>query len=107
MSLDVYLIETVETDVFSANITHNLRVMADEAGIYKHLWRPEEIGIVEAHQLIKPLKEGIEKMEADPDRFRKFDSPNGWGTYDAFLPWLEDYLEACIENPSAYIRVSR
>ena len=33
---------------YSANITHNLGKMAEEAGIYKHLWRPEEIGITKA-----------------------------------------------------------
>lgn len=46
MSLDVYLEgPPVPQDVFWANITHNLGRMADEAGIYKHLWRPEEIGM--------------------------------------------------------------
>ena len=41
--------------VYSANITHNLTKMADEAGIYECLWRPEEIGITKAGQLIEPL----------------------------------------------------
>jgi signal transduction histidine kinase len=31
--------------LFVSNITHNLNIMADKAGIYQHLWRPEEIGI--------------------------------------------------------------
>lgn len=44
MSLDVYLTAVRPTEVFSANITHNLGEMADKAGIYKACWRPEEIG---------------------------------------------------------------
>lgn len=113
MSLDVYL----EFDPcnccglskpgFKANITHNLSKMAQEAGIYEACWRPEEIGITKAAQLIEPLKSGIEKMRADPKHFKKFDSPNGWGLYVHFLPWLERYLEACMEMPKANVTVSR
>ena len=40
--------ETETNEVYSANITHNLNTMADEAGIYKHLWRPDEIKITKA-----------------------------------------------------------
>ena len=44
MSLDVYLTDAEGREVFSANITHNLGAMAKEAGIYMHLWRPDELG---------------------------------------------------------------
>lgn len=36
-----------------------------------------------------------------------YDSQNGWGTYDQFLPWLEQLLNACRENSDARIEVSR
>jgi len=107
MSLDVSLYAIRETNVFDANITHNLGRMAEEAGIYQAVWRPEEIGIIRAEQLIKPLRAGIELMKADPDRFTAFNPANGWGTYDNFVPWLERYLQACIEDPDATINVSR
>lgn len=107
MSLDVWLKNEMCETVFEANITHNLHVMADEAGIYKHLWRPEELGITKAGALIDPLREGLKQMVSDPARFRKHDAHNGWGTYDVFVPWIARYLEACIENPDADIRVSR
>lgn len=93
--------------MYSANITHNLGKMAEEAGIYMHLWRPEEIGITKAEQLIEPLSVGLELMKSDPARFKKFDSPNGWGLYIHFVPWVEKYLRACEENPDAGISVSR
>ena len=107
MSLDVWLTATITTGVFSANITHNLGSMAEKAGIYKHLWRPEELGITCAKDLIEPIKKGLADMKARPDYYKQFDAPNGWGTYEDFVPWIEKYLNACIEYPEAEIRVSR
>ena len=37
--------------------------MADEAGIYKYLWSPEEIGITKAEQFIEPLKKEFDTNE--------------------------------------------
>jgi hypothetical protein len=124
MSLDVYLIgEPEEVECFctcgnkhtktesacfySSNITHNLGEMALEAGIYEHLWRPEEIEITKANQLVEPLSKGLSLMKSDPKRFKKFTSKNGWGTYKDFIPWIEDYIEACVKYPNANVSVSR
>src|SRR6266496_3980933 len=46
-------------ELYWRNITHNLNTMADAAGIYKHLWRPEELGITKAGELIAPLAAGL------------------------------------------------
>ena len=92
---------------FDQNITHNLTEMADEAGLYKPVWRPDENGITHASQLIEPLEKGIALMKADPERFKKFNAKNGWGLYDHLVPWLERYLEACREHPEATVHVSR
>jgi hypothetical protein len=107
MSLDVSLIAVRKTEVFEANITHNLGKMADAAGVYYACWRPEEIGIKTAGEIIPILEKGIADMKERPDFFKQYDSPNGWGTYINFLPWLEKYLAACKENPDAEISVSR
>lgn len=107
MSLDVYLVELRPTEVYNANITHNLGSMAEAAGIYEHLWRPGEIGITKASQLIEPLRVGLALLESDPERFKKFDSPNGWGLYKYFVPFVRRYLKACVESPDADVRVSR
>jgi hypothetical protein len=96
-----------QKSLFSSNITHNLGDMAEEAGIYKHLWRPEELGITKAEDLIRPIMDGLKMMKDDPERFEKFDSPNGWGRYMDFVPWIEEYLAACIQYPDAIIHVSR
>lgn len=107
MSLDVTLLVTKPTEVYSANITHNLGDMAEEAGIYMHLWRPEEIGITLAGELIEPLRAGLALLKADPERFEKHNSPNGWGLYKHFVPFVERYLAACEETPGATIEISR
>lgn len=125
MSLDIYLYgeEVTEeaicqhcgskyTEVyrelhFTANITHNLSRMAEEAGIYDCLWDPQKAGIEVASQISPMLASAIKLMEADPAHFKKFDSDNGWGTYDQFVPWLKELLEACQEYPDATIEVSR
>ena len=118
MSLDVYLSNTVkcpacahifggDSTAWSANITHNLTRMAEAAGIYEAVWRPEEIGISTAEQLIEPLCKGIALLKSDPERFKKFDAENGWGTYRDFVPWLDRYLRACMDYPTATVRASR
>jgi hypothetical protein len=107
MSLDVYLVVVKPTEVFSANITHNLSKMAEEAGIYYCLWRPEELNITIAKQLINPLRIGLKKMKDNPEKFKAFNPPNGWGTYEHFVPWLEEYINACEAYPEANIKVNR
>jgi hypothetical protein len=81
--------------------------MADAAGIYQALWRPDEIGIKTAGELAPLLRDGIAKMEGSPETFTALNPPNGWGSYERFIPWLKRYLAACEENPEATIRVSR
>ena len=99
--------ETTTTEVYTANITHNLGKMAGEAGIYKHLWRPDEIGVTKAGQLIEPLEKGLELLKAEPERFKTLNPENGWGSYDGFVPWVEAYLNACRQWPEADVSVWR
>ena len=122
MSLDVYLTrkkwisydagktltEEAETnEVYSANITHNLGKMAGEAGIYEHLWRPDEIKITKAKELIEPLRQGLHNLKSEPERYKKFNPENGWGSYDGLVKFVENYLNACYEYPDADVEVSR
>jgi len=95
------------TEVFSRNITHNLGKMAEEAGLYMACWRPDEIGINRAEQMIAPLSEGLEALHADPGRFKAFNPSNGWGNYEGLVAFVTEYLAACRSHPEAYVRVSR
>ncbi len=93
--------------VYSANITHNLGNMANAAGIYAALWRPEEIGITHAHQLIEPLRAGLERLRSDPDHFKQFKPENDWGDYSGLVEFTHNYLSACENYPQATVSVSR
>jgi len=94
-------------EFYQDNVTHNMTDMARAADLYKCCWRPEEIGITKAEQLIEPLRQGIERLKAEPERFKQFNPSNGWGDYDGFVAWLERYLAACIEYSDADVGVSR
>jgi hypothetical protein len=126
MSLDISLIGNDGEELYSANITHNLISMAEEAGIYEALWRPyrlhpdyikqesydmelefEGSHTMYARDIIKPIKKGLAKMKAKPAFFERYNSPNGWGLYKHFVPFIEKYLEACIEYPDAIIEIRR
>lgn len=107
MSLDVYLTEVRPSEVYSANITHNLNRMAAAAGLYEALWRPEELKIRLAVELIPLLERGLETLKTDPEKFRKLNAENGWGKYEHLVSFVEDYLAACRESPGAEVRVSR
>jgi hypothetical protein len=120
MSLDVSLVRTQYLsydkgatyteqyeEVYNANITHNLGKMAGESGIYLALWRPEEINKEKAGDIIELLEIGLTDLKARPEHFKQFNSPNGWGMYKNFVPFVEKYLNACKEYPEATIEVSR
>lgn len=120
MSLDVYLtrkkwisydagktLTEEDETVYDANITHNLGKMAGEALIYEALWRPEEIDKTKASEIVELLEKGLAALKARPEHFETFNSPNGWGMYEHFVPFVEKYLEACKEYPDAIIGVSR
>ena len=107
MSLDFCLYEKRRTEVFSRNITHNLTRMAREAGIYECLWCPDELDVKYAGQLVDPLTAGLALLKSDPERFKKFNASNGWGTYEHFVPFVEACLQACIDNPEAEVVADR
>lgn len=107
MSLDVSLTVIKPVEVFSRNITHNLNVMAEEAGIYQALWRPEDLDINYAGELIEPLETGLDLLRGNPNRFKKFNPENGWGSYEGLVTFVENYLAACRANPDAAVEVSR
>ena len=126
MSLDVYLTDPTATydteSLFSSNITHNLRKMALEAGIYEALWRPhillewyteekedefEKQSRIKASFIIPYLEKWLKDMKKRWKFYDKFNSPNWWGTYENFIPWIEKYLEACKKYPDSIINISR
>ena len=119
MSLNISLIDKKTTD-FSGrvvrignevnthlNVTHNLTQMADEAGLYKPVWRPGEAGINKASQLAPILINGLGVLVGNPDHFKQYNPKNGYGSYDSFLVFLGELLLACLAYPEARLHTSR
>ena len=120
------LIEENE-DVYKANITHNLGEMADKARIYEALWRPhrliegynipqddhkaeweyEDSVTILAKDIIPYLEKGLADLKARPKYFETFNSSNGWGMYEHFVPFVEKYLNACKEYPESIVTTDR
>lgn len=110
MSLDFSLYyenDGHQNEVFDKNITHNLGKMASEAGIYEALWRPEEKGWVKGSDIVEVLEKGLSDLKERPLHFEQFNSENGWGMYEHFVPFVEEVLEACKKYPNAIINISR
>lgn len=112
MSLDLYIqFEPCKCCNFQRpelhfNITHNLTEMAHKAGICECLWHPNENNMFFTDDIIFPLTEGLAKLKAMPAYYKQFDSDNGWGTYDNFVPFVEEVLDACIANKNCKIVTS-
>ncbi len=111
---------------YETNFTHNAIEMAVEAGIYEAIWRPyrllknyggewlnereytfERENPVKAEVIIPYLEKGLEKLKSEPEHFKQFDDPNGWGTYEQFVPFVEEYLGACRLYPNSIIKTDR
>jgi len=113
--------------LYDANITHNLGEMAREAGIYEALWRPhrlkdgydipyddhkaewefEDSCEIKTTDITDIIERGLADLKANPEYFKQFDSPNGWGLYKNFVPFVEKYLEALKMYPDGIVRVDR
>ena len=40
---------------------------------------------------------------ANPDKYKTYNPPNGWGNYDIFLSFCKSVLRKCHEYPDAII----
>lgn len=115
MSLDVYLTKPMPTDVYSANITHNLGYMANAVvlsngqTLYQILWRPDECTppYTRAGEIAELLDEGFNILLADPEKYKQYNPDNGWGSYEILVSFVYKYRNACWDVPDAEIGVSR
>ena len=120
-------LEPQRESLYTDNITHNLGKMAEAAGLYEALWRPyqlkegynipekdyeaeykfEEENPVKANEIISIIEKGLKDMKARPKHYETFNSSNGWGMYEHFVPFIEKYLKALKEYPEAFVECDR
>lgn len=100
MSLDLGLICKVcgngESDF---NITYNL------SGMWYEVF-PGDDGMIKIEGMTGKesaprLKKVLEEARKDPERFKKHEPENGWGSYDGFVNFLGELIEAAEKNPSS------
>lgn len=104
MSLDISLTATVEATVVDKNITHNVSNMWKKAGIYEALYNSAG---KTSKEILPILEKGLKDMKEKPDEYKKLDAPNGWGTYEQALSWLDKLIEEFKEYPDGEIWISK
>lgn len=107
MSLDIILTDGESGFVKSWNITHNLGKMASKAGLYYPLWRPGEMGVDTAGELIHHLRRGVRYAYDNQQELNAYAPRNEWGSLRLLLDVAEEYLDYCRKYPAATIFVSR
>jgi hypothetical protein len=88
-------------------MTHNLICLAEALGVYRQLWRPEEVAIKTAKDLIPTLENAITELDENFDKYQKYNPENGYGSVSNFLKFCKDYLAACKNYPETVIEVDR
>lgn len=90
-------------EVFTVNITHNLTEMASAVNIYNGLWRPNYTFDKITPELLSKIEAGHRELYRNPEKYRKYDASNGWGTYDDFLPVVAKIMYALHEYPIGWV----
>lgn len=80
--------------------------MANYVGVYECIWRPKEFGFNKASDLIEKLQYGLEGL-MHKRQCKKYEPENKWGTFESFVEFVSDYLQACKLYPNAKISASR
>lgn len=90
-------------DVLDLSCTSNVSPMWRDA-----LGQPlYEFDGAPATEAAGPLTAGIERMEADPDRYRAMNPANGWGDAQGALEVLRQLRDGCVAHPKTTVRISR
>lgn len=87
---------------FSWNYTSNMVPAWIEAGA-----NLAEFDGKVAEQCAPALRAAIERMEAEPLFYAKYNSPNGWGSMETLIPALKRLLGGMTTYPQHRVVVSR
>jgi len=108
MSYDISLkvkVEGVDKYVECAeggNTTWNVRTLIEKSSGWS-IQNCDNNGTAEA--LGKLIEKGICELENNPEQYKQYEAPNGWGTVESTLHFYKYLLEACKEHPYAYVFV--
>lgn len=84
------------------NCTSNLALMWRAAGADLASFEGRTAG-----ECAPILRTAVERLLAEPDRFRTMNPPSGWGTYEGLVTSLEELLADYGRHPRAVVEVWR
>ena len=76
---------------YNGNITYNVCKMLEVAFGEEHLKKWNDLRVF---SFIKDFEKGYLDMKNNPQKYKQYDSPNGWGTYETTLESIEELYEA-------------
>lgn len=88
---------------YSANMTYNVSPMYYDA--FDDLGGIRVLDKRECAAAVPDIVAAIERMEADPDKYKAMNPKNGWGDYDGALKLLHTLKEWAIDCPAARFSV--
>jgi hypothetical protein len=59
-----------------------------------------------APEALERIKVALEKMHANPEKYRAMNPPNGWGDYHGAMTFLHDIKSACLRHPDGTLDIS-
>lgn len=62
---------------------------------------------VPARWMVQPLARAITEIQSNRDHYLRMEPENGWGTVESTVKFLTDLWTACVQHPSATVRVCR
>lgn len=83
-----------------SNYTCNVLEMFAEAGLSMRA-----LDGMPCEMAAEQLSDAIARLEAEPERFRKLNPPNGWGRYETAVEFLRSFAALCRAHPLATARV--
>ena len=81
--------------------------MASECGVYPFIWRHDENKVEKASDLIDPINQALMSLGLSPEKYKNLEPKNGWGTYQNFVDFLIELVNACQAHPDATVHVWR
>lgn len=75
---------------YDGNITWNVRKMLEVAFGENHLKKWNDLS---CDKFFRDLEKGYIDMIKNPEKYRKYNSPNGWGTYETTLRIIQNLYE--------------
>lgn len=111
MSLDLSIGSTPcpccghQTDKLSFNYTYNVSPMWYK--IYPDAKNMVDIDGMTSKKAYELLADARSKLWLNPEEFIALNPDNGWGSYEGFLEFIGDLMQACIDNPNSVWESSR